>query len=515
MGKQSRTDYSILNIATGLGGYALNTLLGLICRMVFTRTLAADYLGVNGLFTNILSMLSLAELGIGSAIVFALYKPLAHNDKDKIASLVKFYGRCYRIIGVLVGVVGICLMPFLNVLITQKPDISESLYLIYGLYLFNTASTYFFSYRGSLLTAAQQNYLVTGLSYLVTIIQSVVQMALLLLTHNYLSYLLAQTLGVLVYNITISCIAKRKYPYIVGNHIKPLEQEEKKGLIKNVRALVIIKLSGMLVNQTDNIIITYFQGLKTVGYASNYTLLTSTLNTLIAQLFSGITASVGNHNALETDDKKVELFSAINLANFWLFGWAAVGIFVVSTDIVKLMFGEGYGLNLSIPFALAVNFYMVGMQNAVWTYKNTLGLFRHGRYLLLVTAAINLACSIWLGNLWGLFGIYIATAISRACTNAWYDPYAVFKYGFHKSAASYFLRYIEFALILVVVGGISWKLSTFFTMPLLWKVVIEMIVCSVIFNCVFVICFHRQKEFCYLKELIGRVLKKVVTLIKR
>lgn len=509
MENKSRTIYSFLNIATGLGGYILNTLFGLICRMVFTRTLAADYLGINGLFTNILSMLSLAELGIGTAIVYALYKPLAENDKDKVASLVKFYGQCYRVIGVVVGVAGICFIPFLNMLITQKPDISENLYVIYLLYLFNTSSTYFFSYRGSLLTAAQQNYLVTGLSYLITIGQSIVQMVVLLLSHNYMGYLIIQTIGTFIYNILISYVAKKRYPYISGKGIKPLSKSEKKDLVYNVKALVIIKLCGMLVNQTDNLIITYFQGLKSVGYVSNYTLLSGTLNTLITQCFNGITASVGNYNALESDNKKVELFSTINLANFWLFGWGAIGIVTVASDLVGLLFGTSFVLPRSVAFALSLNFYMVGMQNAVWTYKNTLGLFRPGRYLLILTAAINLVCSIWLGNIWGLFGIYIATAISRALTNAWYDPYAVFKYGFHRSPVKYFVHYIIYLLVLFTAGAISLKIVDIISLPLLWKVIADALVCSIVFNILFLILFHNRSEFRHLCQFIRTIIKRL------
>lgn len=135
MVERSRTEYSILNILTGLGGYFLNTVLGFLCRMVFVRCLAADYLGVNGLFVNVLTFLSLAELGIGNAIVFALYKPLANHDEEKIASLVKFYGKAYQVIGIVVGLVGLCLMPFLNVIIREQPNISESIYLLYLLNL--------------------------------------------------------------------------------------------------------------------------------------------------------------------------------------------------------------------------------------------------------------------------------------------------------------------------------------------------------------------------------------------
>ncbi len=507
MAQKSRTEYSLLNIITGLGGYALNTVIGLICRMIFTRTLSAEYLGIGGLFTNILSMLSLAELGIGSAIVYALYKPLAVGDKEKIASLVKFYGQCYRVIGIVVGIIGVVLMPFLDVLI-EEPNIKESIYLIYGLYLFNSASSYFFTYRSSLIMAAQQNYIVTATNYAVTIIQSVLQIVWLLTTHEYIGYLIIQCAGSLAYNITISFIAKRKFPYVAAKDIKPLKKEERSGLIRNIRALVIWKLSGLLVNSTDNIIITYFSGLAVVGLSSNYTLLSNTLNALLNQLFNGITASVGNLNAVESKEKKLKFFNVINLANFWLFGWAAIGIFVVSSDIVHLMFGESYVLSMNIPFVIALNFYMVGMQNAVWTYKNTMGLFRQGRYLLIVTAAINLICSLWLGKIWGLFGILLATAISRALTNIWYDPYAIFKYGIKEKVSVYYKKYGLYALILVLTGGVCYWICSFVRYSPMVNVILKFMICCIIPNIIFILCFCRWEEFQYYRELGRSLLKR-------
>lgn len=508
--KKTRAEYSILNIVTGLGGYAVNTILGLICRMVFTRTLSAEYLGISGLFTNILTMLSLAELGIGNAIVYALYKPLAEDNKEKVASLVQFYGKCYRIIGTVVFAVGVALMPFLGLLIKEHPTIQENLYLIYAIYLFNTASTYFFSYRSSLIAAAQQNYIVTGINYLITILQSIFQMTWIIIMHEYLGYLIIQAIGTLAYNLTISYIAKRKFPYIVAKNIKPLEREEKHGLIKNVRALVIWKLSGLLVNSTDNIIITYFRGLSTVGLSSNYTLLSTTLNSLLNQVFNGITASVGNLNATESKEKKLSMFYLINMASFWMFGWASIGIFVVSTDIVHLLFGESYVLPLNIPFVIALNFYMVGMQSAVWTFKNTLGLFRPGRYLLIVTAAINLVCSIWLGNIWGLFGILFATAISRVFTNTWYDPYAVFKHGFHESAVPYFLRYFKYAAILVVTGATCYGLCALIDFSIWTNVILKFIICCIVPNLIFLLCFCRTNEFECFRILFVCLAKKIL-----
>ena len=507
--EKTRTEYSILNIATGLGGYIVNTIIGLICRMVFTRTLSAEYLGVGGLFTNILSLLSLAELGIGSAIIYALYKPLAVGDKEKIASLVKFYGHCYRVIGIVVGAVGIALMPFLMILI-DEPNITENLYVIYFLYLFNAAFSYFFSYRSSLIAAAQQNYIVTATNYVVTIGQSILQIIWLLFTHNYIGYLIIQCIGGLVYNVIISYIARKKFPYIAAKNIKPLEKTEKSVLKRNVSALVIWKLCGLLVNSTDNIIITYFSGLVAVGLASNYTLLSTTLNSLLNQVFSSISASVGNLNAIETNDKKLKMFYRINLANFWLFGWAAIGIFVVSSDIVCLMFGEAYVLPLEIPFVIALNFYMVGMQSVVWTYKNTMGLFRQGRFLLIITALFNLIFSLWFGKCWGLFGILFATAISRALTNNWYDPYAVFRYGLQEKVSAYFKKYGIYAVILMFTGGICYYLCSLLSFTsLLVNVTLKFMICCIIPNVFFTLCFYQKEEFQYFKELALSLLVKI------
>jgi O-antigen/teichoic acid export membrane protein len=504
MATQYRTINSIRNIITGLGGYILNTLLGFISRTIFINCLSMDYLGINGLFTNILTILSLAELGIGTAIVYELYKPLAMDDKDKVASLVKFYGRAYKFIGIVVGIFGLCMLPFLNMVITEAPDIKESIYLIYTIYLFNTVSSYFFAYRSSLITASQQHYIVNGLNYIVTILQSTVQVALLLLTKEYMPYLIVQTIGTFIYNILISHIAKMKFPYIVSKNIKPLEKIEKKSIINNVKALMVIKLGGVLVNNTDNIIISYFSGLATVGYTSNYILLMGTLNTLFSQFFFGITASVGNYNAIESKEKKLELFNFINLANFWLFGWAAIGIAVVSNDIIKLWLGNQYLLPISIPCVLALNFYILGMQNAVWTYKTTLGLFRYGRYIILLTATTNLLFSIYLGNLWGVFGILFATTIARVITNVWYDPYAVFKYGLEELPLKYFRKYLYYAVVLFLTACLCFFLCSFIDISIFWDVIVKIIICSIIPNVIFFLIFHNKNEFKYLITLLMR-----------
>lgn len=500
----SRTEYSVLNILTGVGGYFLNTVLGFVCRMVFVRCLAADYLGVNGLFTNILTMLSLAELGVGNAIVFALYKPLAENDEEKIASLMNVYAKAYRTIGVFIAIIGLMLMPFLDLIIREQPNIRESIYLLYAINLFNTASSYFFSYRSSLLIAAQRNYIVGGISYAVSFVQSIFQMVFLLVFRNYLGYLLIQTVGTLAYNIIVSWVATKKFPFIRKRDVQPLPPNEQKTLFSNIRDLMVYKVSGLLVNSTDNILITFFSGLVTTGIASNYTLLVNTLNSLLSQVFNGLTASIGNHNASEPVEKRYQMFSFLNMMNFWIFGWAALGIYFCSSDLVQLCFGEEYVLSNEIPFVMALNFFTVGMMNAVWTYKHTLGLFHYGRFIQFFTGILNIAFSALLGTYWGLFGILFATFIARLFTSLWYDPYAVFKYGFHMPLCVYVRKLIYYMVVMTISAVLCQASFLLVGGDLVVRTLLKMLLCSIIANLTFWIFFRKTSEFSMFKNYLAQ-----------
>lgn len=504
----SRTANSIRNIMTGFLGQGIQLILGFANRLVFIRCLNAEYLGVNGLFTNILSMLSLAELGIGTAIVYELYLPLAQKDEKKIASLMKFYQKAYCGIGLLIAIVGLCLIPFLSVLIAEPPKINENLVLIYCIFLFNTASSYFFSYRSSILTADQKNYLVVGINYAIVFVQSILQIVILIVTKNFILYLICQSVGTLIYNITISKLAEKQYPSIKSKNINPLDKESRGNLFKNIKALVIIKIGGVLINSTDNIIISSVKGLATTGLNSNYTLLINTLNSILQQIFSGITASVGNMNAIETKEKKKSMFKVINFLNFWLFGWCTISFIILANDIVSICFGTRYVLSQNIVVISAINFYAVGMQNAVWTYKTTMGLFDYGKYLVAGTGVINIVLSIFLGQKWGLFGILFATLISRTVTNLWYDPYAVFKYGFQESPWEYYKSCIMYLIIGFFVLGSTKCIAELMSVSLMINFVWKLLCCVVMPNVMFIIIFVRREEFLYLKDKVKSLLKR-------
>lgn len=502
MNKKSRTTYTYLNIFSNFVGYGLNLIISFVCRMVFTRCLSEAYLGVNGLFSNILSMLALSELGVGTAFEYALYKPIADDDQEKIASLMSYYGKAYRAIGCVVAVLGLLLLPFLKPIIGQTPDISENIYLIYLLYLFSSASSYFFSYRMTLLTASQRGYVNTTINYIVVIVQNVLQIFALILFHNFLIYLGIQVTCGFLSNVICSEKAKKDYPYMTEKHPQKLPEKERKGIISNVRSLTIYKLSGLLVNNTDNIVITFFNGLNITGIASNYTLLSGMISTLLNLVFGSVSASVGNVNAKETEQKKFTVFKALNLANYWLYAWGTIGIIVVSNDVVKLLFGSKYVLPQNISVIIGINFFLVGMQSAVLNYKSTMGLFRYGRYILLFTAAINIAGDIILGKYLGLFGIFLATAISRIVTNIWYEPYAVYKYGFHKKPLEYAPVYIRYTAMTCISLLISYEIGNLFNLPLAAEAVYKIAVCSVVHNVVSALIMKRTEEYSFLKDKV-------------
>ena len=515
MKERSRTEYSILNMFTGMLGDVVNALVGFACRILFVRMLGAEYLGVRGLFTNILSVLSLAELGIGSAIIYALYKPLAENDHEKITAIMQYYKKAYRAIALVVATLGLAVMPFLNQIIRTKPDIKESIYLIYLLYLFSTVSSYFFSYRAALLTASQRRYVAQGYNYVMTILQSIVQIVFLVLTHEYITYLIIQIAGGILYNIAVSNKAVKDYPFIKDKDVPPLSPDERRSLFVNIRALAISKVSGVLVNSTDNIAITYFKGLSSVGIASNYTLLSTTIDQIVTPFFNSFTASVGNLNATSSTEKNYLIFRVLNMMNFWLYGWGAIGMAIVSSDMVKLMYGQEYVLNISIPLILAVNLFTIGMLHAVYTYKSAMGLFRYGQYLLFLTGFINLALDVLLGRRWGVFGILLATFIARACTNLWYEPYAVFKYGFNMNPGIYWKRYGFNMAILLIAGFSSYFLCNLCHFSVWLNVITMFIICSVIPNLVFFVTFRNYPEFEYVKGSALNLIKKATDKVRQ
>ena len=509
MNENSRVLNSVRNILTGFLGQFITLITGFVSRTVFIQCLATEYLGVSGLFTNILSVLSLAELGIGSAIGYALYKPLAEKDEKEVSRYMNFYSKAYNIIGILIFVIGIALLPFLKYLIKDAPHIKENLNLIYLIYLTNTSIGYFFAYKMSLINGDQRGYIVSSINYIAVVLQAIVQIIVLLLTKNFLLYLIIQFLFSVAQNLVINYVANKLYPFLKENKELKLDKIKKIKLIANIRDLMINKLSGVLVNNTDNLIITYFKGLSIVGICSNYNLLIGIINTVLLQFFNGVLASLGNLNAIETREKREKYFKIMNFVNFWMFGFCTICIITLINDVITIWIGTKYLLSDSIKYVLAANFYIIGMQNSVWSYKVTSGIFKQGRFILAIMAMINLVLSIFLGNKWGLFGILFATTIARLCTNVWYDPYAVYKIAFKKSPKSYYFEYIKNIIImLITLCIVNFIINTLITTENIYiSFIIKLLICITVPNLCFLLIFYKKKEFCFIKGYVFNLIK--------
>lgn len=307
MAVQSRTEHSIRNTTVALVTQIVSVVLSFVTRTIFIKKLNVDYLGINGLFSNILTMLSLAEMGVGTAIIYAMYKPLAEKNEKKISALMNLYERLYRIIGLVVAGIGLALVPFLNVFIRQRPAIPylEGVYL---LYLSNTVLSYFFTFKRSIVIADQQGYLSNLNTTNFLILQNIAQIILLLVTGNYYLFLITQIVCTVMSNVVISRKVDRMYPYLKKYKNETLTKSDKQSIWKSVAGMMSSKLGAAVVNGTDNLLISAFVGVYSVGLYSNYKLIVNTVKTLFVQCVSSVTASVGNLNATESRQKSSEIF---------------------------------------------------------------------------------------------------------------------------------------------------------------------------------------------------------------
>lgn len=496
-----RSENSIKNIVINISGQLFSIVLSFLCRTVFIRTLGEAYLGVGSLFSNILTLLSVTELGVGTAIVFSMYRPLAENDHKKVSALMGLYRKAYHIIGFIVAVAGLALVPFYRYLMNDPSDI-PNLTPIYLLYLFNTVITYFFSYKQSIIIADQKSYVCTLYQYGFSVIQNVVQIFILFKTKNFILYLCVQILFSFFTNFFLAKKADKMYPYLKKYKNEKLGAEDKSAIFKNVKAMFMHRIGGAVVNGTDSILISKFFGLASVGVYSNYFLITNTLNGLTSQIFSGITASVGNLGAMEDDQKSYDIYLSINFAGFWIFSFCSISLFCLFNPFIQLWVGKELIFSVPIVFSIVLNFYATGMRQATLTFKNAFGLFWNDRYKAIVEAAVNLIASIILAQRMGIAGIFVGTLISTIAIDFWVEPVVLFRHGFHRSTAPYFIRYIFYTILTFAVGFLTWYCCSLIGGSSFKEFAAKCVICLVLPNMLYLVIFYRTKEFEYLKNFI-------------
>lgn len=467
--------------------------------------LTQEYLGLNGTFSNILSTLSLAELGIGSAITYSLYKPLAERDEKQVAARMALFRRAYWVIGIIVALLGGCLTPSLPVLIRDLPDIPY-IDLIYLLFVLNISLSYFFSYKQSLIIADQRQYITTTYHLSLNVLLQLAQALFLWLTRNYFAYLGLQIGMTLLENLILSHIANRLYPYINTNRYEKIAPIAKSEIIKNTKAMISHKVGSIVVFSTDNLLISYFVGVVAVGLYSNYQMITGALTSIYGQFFNALTAGIGNLGVTAAPKQVLTVFRRLNFAGNWLYGFSAVSLAVLLNPFIELWLGADYLFGEGVVCLIAMNFYVTGMRQTVLTFRDAEGLYWYDRHKPIAESIVNLVVSAVLAVPFGVAGIFIGTFVSTMTTCFWIEPIVLFKYGLHTSVKSFFQDYAVNTVVTLLTFAAVWYLCEALPGTGVPLFIGKMVVCAVGGNIGYLLVYWRRDEFHYFIELFTRII---------
>ncbi|WP_313630828.1 lipopolysaccharide biosynthesis protein [Enterococcus devriesei] len=502
-GKFSRSKNTFRNMFTGLSTQIINNIFQFICRTVFIETLGKEYLGLSGLFINILQILNLAELGFASTIMYTLYGAIYSKDEKKINSLMTFFKKVYLLVGIVILIIGLGLMPFLNFIVKDVSN-NINIHFYFFIYLVQAIVSYFFfAYKSVLLEADQKRYVADIYTFFTNVLMNILQIISLIVFKSFSIYICISIFTTILKNILISISVDKKYPYI-KNKSERLSSIEEKGILKKVYAMGLYKISDVIVNSTDTIIISSFISVSLVGIYSNYMMIFGVIRLVIANVFNSFTASVGNLLVSGYREYNEFIFRCINFINFWITGICSVCFLILFQDFIYLWIGNTYLLNYSTVFILVINFMTIYLYNAVKTYKDATGLFEKGKYRPVFTSLLNLILSIYLANEYGISGIFLGTIVARMSTTWWFDAWLIYKYTFSMSPKNYFLRYIRSVIIILVSYYIT-KIITDLFHGISWtNLILKLIIVLLTTNSIYFLLFYRSEEFKYLLQKVRK-----------
>ena len=503
----SRTINSLRNTIGTFGVQMINTIMKFFCRTVFIYTLGKEFLGISGLYTNVLTILSITELGFSSVITYSLYSPLAEKNYELIRNLMFFYKKVYRWVGVAILGFGLLLMPFLPSLMNGVTD-QIDIYQYYLLYLLQTVVSYFFfAYKSTLLIADQKKYVTDIVACACQIGVNLLQMLSLILWKSFFIYtFLGIGMGILQ-NLWTSVIVDKRYPYLKGK-AKSLPAEIKKDLFVRAYATFLQRISTAVGTATDNLIISAFISVTAVGLYSNYSMIVSTIQGFLGNGFKSLTASLGNLYATESKERSYQVFKSLNVMNQYLVCVSSVCFLSMLQPFIVLWAGQEYLLDEVTLIIIVLNFATNYLQNLVLIYRNATGLFVVGKYRSVANAILNLVLSLWLVKGYGMNGVFLGSIISRLVTNWWYDAWVLHRKGFGKSPFPYYGSCgVCLGMIFVLYGVIQWIFKD--VSGISWGVLLLKGWCSILLSTMLYFIFYRgSKEEKFWKTKIKQILRR-------
>lgn len=505
----TRTENSTKNMYSGLIFQILVLVFRFVTRTFFIKYLGSEYLGINGLFSNILNLLSLADLGIGASLVYSLYKPIAENDKERQKVIIQYLHKIYIRIGIIIIIIGILLLPFLKFIV--KDDVNFiNLNIIFLIYIFQTASSYlFFPSKTEFLCANQKRYIYNNIANIVVILSNIVQILVLAIFKNFYIYLIT----IILFNILQAFLIAKKtnkiFPFITEKTKETISSSEKKSIFKDCGSLMISRINYVVLIATDNIIISKYLGLTMVGIYSNYVLITNSIINILSTFFDSITAGIGNIHASNEMDKDYFIFRLTNFITSICFGIFAIGIYVLANDFIVIWLGKEYLLSSLFVLIISINLYVDGIRKFLSTYRSAYGLFRQAKFLPLFGAMLNIVISIVLVKKIGIFGVLLGTLISNLVTFMWFEPYLIYKKVFKKNVIKYYITNILYLVMLVILAVICDKICNLIIIEGILGFIIHGIICILLPTIAIGAIYYRTEYGKYLKDVILNIIKKV------
>ena len=517
MNKKSRTQNSIINLITGFGGQMFITLLEFAVRTVFIKTLGSSYLGINGLFTNILSMLSLANLGIGTAIVYRLYKPIAFNDEKRVRVLIKFYRLAYKIIGVVILVLGLLMIPFLPKLIKDYDSLAGlgiNAVLLFCLFLFRSVCSYLFlAYRTTVISADQKRYILDIIQVVSIIVTSILQIVVLLLFKSFIVYTAVAILSAILNSLIGGIIAKKRYPQFFIPEKESLSKAEIRDMLEDCSALFLYKVNNVVVKASDNLVLSAFIGIKEVGRYSNYMLFYRTCVTLLNKVFTAFKHSMGNLFATESIEKQYKFFNICNFLTALLFGTAGVGVAVCANELIEVWVGKSYVIPQPLSILNGIDLLFAGIVVNLGQTRSVSGVFRQAWYRPLIGIVVNIVVSILLVQVWGINGVVLGTIAAHVLTYFAIEPRLIYKYAFnnYRPVSDYYKRNLLYIAIAAAVCAADLWICSHVLVGHGWlSVIVHAIISGLSVPAAFALLFWKTEECRYLVGLSGRIIRKLL-----
>lgn len=501
-----RSKKALRNVITGVGNKIILMILAFTTRTLFIKLLGAEYTGVSSLYTNILSVLSLAELGLGNVLMFYLYSAIKDKDENKICCLVSEFKRIYQVIIVVVLSIGLALIPFLGYIINSDLNYKEVV-LYYCMYLINSVASYFVVYRTMVIAADQNGYITNIVSTVSTISMYILQITYLKIYKNFIGYLIIQVLCTILNNLVLNHIALRKYPFLKKHQTRENNIIDKKELFKNIKATFLFKISDTILDQTDSIIISIMFGTSFVGYYYNYFLLITFIVAIAGIIANGLVASFGNLVAEGNTEHSYKMLRLAMLA-FAVFGTVCTSCYAsIVQEFIPVWIGPEYVKDYSWVIAILCVFYLRMVTNTMWMYRSAMGLFKEVQYINMIAALLNIVLSIIFGMWIGLPGVIVATAISRLFTSFWYEGKVLFK-KLDKSVIIYYAQQLKDFLICVVSVVICVSMSDLINVHGWLGIIIKFCSSFFISLMIEIAVYYRTEEYKMMKSKILGVFRR-------